>query len=157
VPDVYQWALLCHLVGAILFFAGLAVAAAGQLAARRRRRPSEVALLLGTARWGVPLVGLGALLALAGGFWLVAETPYGFEGWVVAALVLFAVSAVAGAVGGQAPKRARRLAERLAGEGDEPSADLDALQRQPVADALNAVAAVAAVVILVLMVWKPGG
>ena len=55
---MYQWALLLHLVGAILFFAGLAVAAVGQAAARRRARPTEIALHLGTARRGVLMVGL---------------------------------------------------------------------------------------------------
>ena len=56
-----DWLLLFHLLGALLFFAGAAVAAVGQLEALRRRRPSEVALLLGTTRWGVLLVGVGAL------------------------------------------------------------------------------------------------
>jgi uncharacterized membrane protein len=153
---VYEWALLLHLVGAIVFFAGLVVATVGALAARRRTRPSEVALLLGTARWGVPLVGVGAVLALAAGFWLLEETAYGLEGWVVASLVLLAVSAVAGGLGGQGPKRARQLAERLAAEGDLPDAGLQAQLRRPSADALNVVAAIAAVAILVLMVFKPG-
>lgn len=153
---MYEWALFLHLVGAILFFAGLAVAAVGQGAARRRSRPSEVAVLLRAARWGVAMVGAGTLLALAGGFWLLDVTSYGFDGWVVASLGLLAFAVVAGGLGGQAPKRARRLAEHLAGEGDQPSAELDQALRAPVADALNWAAAAATVAILALMVWKPG-
>ena len=61
---MYEWALFLHLVGATLFFAGLAVAAVGQASARRRSRPSEIALLLGTARWGVVLVCLAVGFAL---------------------------------------------------------------------------------------------
>jgi uncharacterized membrane protein len=153
---VYEWALFLHLAGAIAFFAGLAVAAVAEASAKRRRRPSEVALLLGTARAGVALVALGLLLAVAAGFWLLAETGYGLDGWVQAALVLVAVALVAGAVGGQGPKRARRLAEGLAREGDEPSAELDAALRAPLPAAFNLLGAAAAVGILVLMVWKPG-
>lgn len=153
---MYEWALFLHLVGAILFFAGLAVAAVGQGAARRRSRPSEVAVLLRAARWGVAMVGAGTLLALAGGFWLLDLTAYGFDGWVVASLGLLAFAVVAGGLGGQAPKRARHLADRLAREGDEPSAELERLLREPLADLLNWTAAAAAAGILVLMVWKPG-
>jgi uncharacterized membrane protein len=153
---VYRWALFFHFVGALAFFAGLAVAAVGQAAARRRARPSEIALLLGVARSGVLLVGLGTLLVLGFGFWLVHLTGHGFEGWVIAALALLGISLVAGGIGGQAPKRARRLAVRLAEEGDESSPELGRLLRSPVADALNGAAAIAAIAILVLMVWKPG-
>ena len=153
---MYEWALFFHLVGAILFFAGLAVAAVGQTSARRRSRPSEVALLLGTARWGVAMVGLGTVLVLVFGFWLLDLTSYGLDGWVIAALCLLGVAVAAGGIGGQAPKRARRLATQLAREGDEPSDELVRLLRSPVAEGLNWAAAAAAVAILVLMVWKPG-
>jgi hypothetical protein len=153
---VHDLALFLHIVGAVLFFAGMAVAGVGEAAARRRRRPGEIALLLGAGRTGVALVGVGLLLVLVFGLWLTDLSGFGFDGWVVAALVLLALAAVAGGIGGQAPKRARRLAERLAAENDEPSPELDALLRQPVAIALNVVAALAGVAILALMVWKPG-
>ena len=153
---MYEWALFAHLAGAISFFAGLAVAALGQAAARRRSRPAEMAVLLGTARSGVVLVGAGLLLVLGSGFWLLDLTVYGFDAWVVAALALLALSVVAGGVGGQAPKRARRLAKRLAREDDAPSRELEALLHDRLAAALNWAAAAAAVAILVLMVWKPG-
>ena len=153
---MHELALFLHIAGAILFFAGMAVAGLGEAAARGRSRPSEIALLLGAGRAGVVLVGIGLLLVLVFGLWLTDLSGFGFDGWVVAALVLLVVASAAGGIGGQAPKRARRLAERLAAEDDEPSAELDALLRQPVAIALNVVAALAGVAILALMVWKPG-
>lgn len=153
---MYEWALFLHLVGAILFFAGIAVAAVAERAARARRRPSEVAAVLGTARSGVLLVAVGLLLAVGAGFWLLEETGYGFDGWIEAALALVVVSFVAGGIGGQGPKRARELATRLAGAGDEPSSELDAALRARAGAAFNWVATAAAVGILVLMVWKPG-
>jgi hypothetical protein len=39
--------------------------------ARRRQTPAEIALLLGVSRIGVLLVGVGALLVLGFGLWLV--------------------------------------------------------------------------------------
>ncbi|HUH15027.1 MAG TPA: DUF2269 family protein [Gaiellaceae bacterium] len=153
---MYEWALFLHLAGAILFFAGIAVAAVAEISARGPKRPSEVAAVLGTARWGVLLVASGLLLAVGAGFWLLEETVYGLDGWVQAALALVVVSFVAGGIGGQGPKRARRLAQQLSADGDERSPELDAALRAPLAAVFNAIASAAAVAILVLMVWKPG-
>jgi hypothetical protein len=61
---MYEWALFFHLAGAFLFFAGLAVAAVGSASARGRKRPSEVAVLLRAARWGVLLVAVGTVLVV---------------------------------------------------------------------------------------------
>ena len=152
---MYEWLLLFHVTGAILFFAGLTLAAAGLLAALRHERPSEVALLLGLARRGVVLVAVGTAVLLGFGVWLVEEGNWGWDGWVAWALALVGVSTVLGALGGRGPRRARVLAERLAREGDEPSDELRRLLRDPASAWLNAGAAAAAVVVLALMVLKP--
>jgi uncharacterized membrane protein len=65
--------------------------------------------------------------------------------------------AVLGAIGGQRPKRARLLAERLAREGAGESPELRALLDHRVTRALNDVSGLLLVAILVLMVFKPGG
>jgi uncharacterized membrane protein len=151
-------ALFFHLLGAFLLVAGVTVAGVGFQAARRRRRPSEIALLLGLTRIGVVLVVLGVLLVLPFGLWLVHLGHFGYgAGWVDAALALFVAVAVLGAFGGQRPKRARRLASRLAGEGDAGSAELRRLLDDPLALALNYTSAVLLVAIVALMVFKPGG
>ena len=147
---MYEWAFFFHLVGAILFFAGLAVAAVEQATARRRTRPSEVALLLRIARWSVVMWAPGRRSSLGFGPRLVDITAHRFDGWVLASLALLALPLVAGAAGGQAPKRAPSRA-RLASERDEASAEIDALLREPLSDALSWAAAAAAVAILVLM------
>jgi uncharacterized membrane protein len=153
----HQVALLLHIVGAIVYFAGLTVAAVALVAARRRERPSEIALLLRLAPLSVILVLIGFLLILGFGLWLIDLTPADFDQtWISAALALLLVSLLLGALGGRKPKQARLLATRLAKEGDEPSLELRQLLTDPVADLINLVAALASVAALVLMVWRPG-
>jgi uncharacterized membrane protein len=156
-----DWALFFHVLGALLLVAGVAVAGLCFEAARRRTEPREIALLLGVGRLGLVLVGPGSLLVLGFGLWLVRLGHWGYgAGWVDAALALFAAMAVLGAIGGQRPKRARLLAERLAregaGESAGESAELRALLDDRVARALNDLSALLLVAIVVLMVFKPG-
>ena len=153
-----DWLLFFHLVGALAFFAGAAVAAVGQLEALRRRRPSEVALLLGLTRWGVLLVGVGALLTIGFGSWLVARVPYWTfdQAWIEWAYALWVASMVVGALGGRPARHARELAQRLAAEGDRPSDELDRAVRDPLSLVLSFASGAIVLAIVVLMVWKPG-
>jgi uncharacterized membrane protein len=153
-----DWLLLFHLLGALTLFAGAAVAAVGQLEALRRRKPSEVALLLGLTRWGVLLVGIGALATIVFGSWLVADRPYWTfqQTWVEWSLALWLASMVVGALGGRPARNARELAQRLAAAGDTPSEELDRAVRDPISLALSTASGVFVVAIVVLMVWKPG-
>ena len=138
-----DWLLLFHLLGALLFFAGAAVAAVGQLEALRRRRPSEVALLLGTTRWGVLLVA--------------DEEHWSFDqGWIQAAYGLWLASMAVGALGGRPARKARELAERLAAGGDEPSPELDRAVRDPLSLVLSFASGALLLALVVDMVWKPG-
>jgi uncharacterized membrane protein len=149
-------ALFGHLVGAVAFFAGLAVAALAQRAALRVERPSEVALLLGLARRGVLLVAAGLVLVVGFGAWLVEETAYGLgDGWLAASLALLVLAVVLGAVGGRRPRRTRALATRLEREGDRPSEELSRMLADPASLAVNGAAGLAALAVLALMVWKP--
>lgn len=76
-------ALFFHLLGALLFVAGIVLAGVAFEVARRRERPAEIAL--------------------------------------------YVISLALGAAGGRQPKRARRLATRLAAEGSPASGELRAL------------------------------
>ena len=153
-----DWALLLHLIGVVLLFSGMTVAAVADETARRRERPSEIAALLGPARVGVIFVAAGAVCVLAGGFWLVGNTgAYSLgDGWISASFALLFAAFVLGGLGGQRPKRARLLASRLAREGDAPSEELDGLLDDRISRAANYLAAAAVIAALVIMVWKPG-
>jgi hypothetical protein len=63
---------------------------------------------------------------------------------------------VVGAIGGQRPKRARLLAERLAAENEAAPVELRKLLDDRLSLALNYAAALLVVAALVIMVWKPG-
>jgi len=47
--SAYDWTLFLHLVGALLLAGGMGVAAAASWSARRQKRPSEIAVVLGVA------------------------------------------------------------------------------------------------------------
>ncbi|MGH9089080.1 MAG: DUF2269 family protein [Acidimicrobiales bacterium] len=154
---LYDLALCFHLLGAFSLVSGTVVAGVGLEAARRRASCAEIALLLGLARVGAALVVAGTLFAAGFGLWLVALGHWGYgTAWVDAAIGLLAAVAVIGSIGGQRPKKARRLATRLASEGGLPSAELRAMLADRLAIALNYLAAAALLVIIVLMVVKPG-
>jgi uncharacterized membrane protein len=155
----YQWLLFLHVTGAFFLTGAVVVAGTLNLAAQRRERPSEIALLLGLTRFVVPAISLGALLTIVFGLWLVraAHAGYGFDQlWVVAAVVLWIVGNAMGGAGGRRERRTREFAARLAGEGDAPSPELKARMRDPLTLALSYGAGVAILVILALMIWKPG-
>jgi uncharacterized membrane protein len=153
----YELLLFLHVTGAFLFLGGLVMAFVLGVAAQRRERPSEIALLYKlTARLGVTF-GLGFFMLLIFGLWLVHVAGYSFgDGWVIGALVLFVLSIALGGIAGPRDKATRVLAEELAAAGDQPSAALKARLRDPVTLALGNGSALAAVAVLVLMIWKPG-
>jgi uncharacterized membrane protein len=152
-----QWLLGFHLLGAFLFVSGAVAVGVLHTAATLRERPSEIAFLLGLTRTAVALVGVGSLLALGFGAWLVGRSGFDWgDGWIAAALALWVVSLVLGGIGGRSARHARYLAERLAADGDRPSDELRRALTSPVARALNYGSFLAALAILALMVWKPG-
>lgn len=151
-----QLALFFHLLGALLFVAGIVLAGVAFEAARRKRRPADIALLLGLTRVGVALVGVGALLVLGFGLWLVHLDGFTYgTGWIDAAIALYVVSLTLGAIGGRRPKQARLLAARLAAEEQPASAELRTLLDDRLSLAINYASAVTVLAILVLMVFKP--
>jgi uncharacterized membrane protein len=150
-------ALFFHLLGAFLLISGMAIAGVGFEAARRRDEPAEIALLLGLTRIGVLLVGVGTLFVLLFGLWLVDLGGWGYgAGWVDGALGLLVAAVVLGGVAGQRPKRARRLAVRLAADGVPATPELRALLDDDLSRIANYVSALLLLAIVILMVFKPG-
>jgi uncharacterized membrane protein len=155
--NTYQWLTVFHVTGAFLLLGGGAIAAALNLSALGREKPSEILLLYGLIRFAVAAITAGTALAFVFGLWLVHEAGYGyFDGWVVAAFVLLIVANALGGAGGKRDQATTRLARELAASGDAPSAELKARVRDPISLALSYGSGLVLIAILALMVWKPG-
>jgi uncharacterized membrane protein len=136
--SLYETLLFFHVLGAFALVAGTTAMAPfalgwGQVALERA----------GSARLamvGSILSGIGAVLTLVLGLWLVGEADYSFfRFWILGALVLWAI---AGYSNGQVAGAARGVQK-----GEDAGKNLRTLW---IVDMLGAV------LLLVLMVWKPG-
>ena len=153
----YDWLLLIHILGAFLLFSGSITAGVLHLAAARRDRPSEVALLLGLIQPAVVAIVLGSIVTLGLGIWLAEDAGYGVgDEWVIAAIVLLVIGNIVGAAGGKPLERAGEMAQRLAADGDRPSEELRRAVRDARGVVLSYLSFTALIAILVLMVFKPG-
>jgi uncharacterized membrane protein len=154
-----DWLLALHLLAAFVFVgAGLGFWAM-IVAAWRVDSPSGVAAVLRLSPVLNGLAGLGALVSLALGIWLAisldAYEPW--DGWVIAAIVLWLVAVGAGDRGNAEYARAAARARELASAGgEEPSPELRALVRSRRGLVLVAIATAALILILADMIWKPG-
>jgi uncharacterized membrane protein len=156
--DLYQWLLFFHVTGAFFLIGGIVVAGILNLAAIvKDRPPSQVATLYGLIRFAVPLIGVGLLLTLAIGLWLVHNVGYSYgQTWIVAAIVLWVLASALGNIDGKYQRQTGELAQRLAAEGDASSPELRARLRNPRALAISYGSGLMAFAVLGLMIWKPG-
>ena len=156
--STYEWLLTFHVTGAFLLLGGAAAAAVLNIGARHAESPREIALLLRLIqRAAVPAIGIGSLLTLVIGLWLVHHVGYSYGTfWVWGAIVLWVAGNALGGRGGRRQAKAREEAERLAASGAAATDELRALVRDPVGNALSWASGAAILLVLVLMVWKPG-
>jgi uncharacterized membrane protein len=153
----FEWLLFLHVTGAFFMLGGSVAAGIFALLARRRERPSEVAILIGLTRGAVVSIYIGVVLTIVFGLWLVHNAGYGYaRGWIGAAILLWLYSNVSGGIGGKREEETRKLAERLAAEGDAPSPELHARLHDRGQLVLLYSSGVAVLAILALMIWKPG-
>ena len=153
-----DWLLALHLLAAFALVGGMLGLWAVILAARSADRPSGV---LGCLRLVRPLnavSGAGAIGTLVLGVWLaISIDAYEvWDGWVIAAIVLWLVAGAAGDRAGRDYAEVAARAQELAAGSDEPDAGLRAMARAPRGLALHAVATAAVLLILADMIWKPG-
>ena len=152
----YQIGILFHLIGVILFFAGAAVAAVATMAAGKREKPSEVAAILGLARPGALMLGVGGVILLLAGFYLSGKIDGYGQRWLEISILLFVIALVLGAWGGRRSRGVREYAARLADGGGGDDAILRSMLSDRLTWLLHWGSVVLAVLVLVLMVWQPG-
>ena len=158
--DFYDWLLFFHIAAAFSLVAALVVYWTIAVAGRNVDRPRESLRFFRVAKPANILIIAGTVGTLVFGIWLAIDAGayHPWDGWVVAAIVLWVIASGAGQRGGQTYAQAQKLAERLAGEGraDEPSAELRTLLQDRRAMWLNIVSSVGVLVILIDMIYKPG-
>jgi uncharacterized membrane protein len=150
--NLYAWLLAFHLLAAFALAAGFVLYAVLVVVGRRATTLAETRTLFRVAPVGAPLTGAGAGLALALGIALAIDSDQ-FEiwnGWVIAALVLWALMGFVGSRTGRYYNDVQKRAE--AGDEQEVLARLKA----PTGAVLHAATIGLFLLILLDMIFKPG-
>ena len=111
------------------------------------------------ANLGAKVVQVGAIGTIVFGVWLAFnKDSYAiWDGWIVAAIVLWVVAAATGNRSGAEYGKAMTRAEELKASGQEGQpGELRTLNRSPRGLLLHSIASVAVLLILIDMIWKPG-
>ena len=156
--ELNDWIIALHLLAAFSL-AAAEVMFSIQIAALWRTESTERAASF------MPLARIGAAMAIAGtlgtivfGVWL-AISLEGYElwdGWIIAAIVLWAIGSETGRRGGAEYGAAGQRAAELAAEGTPSSPELAAAFGASRGFWLHVATVVVVVLLLVVMIWKPG-
>jgi uncharacterized membrane protein len=154
-----DWMLALHVLSAVTLVAGLILFWVVILAARRTDTPEETLRFGPLTRIADGAVGVGMGGTILLGIWL-AFSVGGYEiwnGWIVAAIVLWLIAAELGRRTSAAYGPAVRKAQELNAAGQTgSSSELLALNRTSNGLTLQALASLVVVLILIDMIWKPG-
>jgi hypothetical protein len=104
-------------------------------------------------------VGIGAAGTILLGIWLAfrLDSYAIWDGWIIAALVLWAIAAAVGQRSGVEYTKGMTKAKELEATGQTgPSSELLALNRTSAGVVLHALASIAVLLILLDMIFKPG-
>jgi hypothetical protein len=141
------------LAGSIVLFWYLIVAS------RNVDTPGPTVAMGPVADVGTQVVRAGTIGTLLFGIWLAIRLDHVavWSGWVIAAIVLLVIAAVAGSRSGVEFEQAMKKAEELEAAGQTgPSAELLALNRTSRGLWLHTIVTVAVFLVLIDMIWKPG-
>lgn len=155
-----DWLLFFHIASAFALVSALVVYWTIAIAARNVDRPIDSLRYFRVAKPANVLIIAGTIGTLLFGIWLAIdfEAYQVWDGWILAAIVLWAISAATGLRGGKNYADAEKLVERLVAEnrGAEPSPELRARLKNRNAILLNVASSLAVLLILIDMIYKPG-
>ena len=153
-----DWILALHLLSAVALVAAEVVFTIMIAALWRSDSAPRVASTMPLARVGTVLVLAGMAGTIVFGVWLaISRDEYQvWDGWVIAALVLWAIGGFAGQKAGEGYQAGGELAERLVAEGTTSSPALAETFGASRAFWLHNATLVVVVLILLDMIWKPG-
>jgi uncharacterized membrane protein len=154
-----DWMLALHVLSAFAFVAGAILFWVLIVAVRKTDTPDGTIRMESAVKVGNAATAVGAVGTIVFGLWL-AFSVGGYEiwdGWIIAALVLWAISMATGQRTGVAYMQGMTKAQELQAAGQTgPSSELLALNRTPNGVLLHLATSVALLLILILMIWKPG-
>ena len=154
-----EWILSLHVLSAFAYVAGLVVFWVLVVAVRRTDLPEATTRMAPIVKVGNAAVGVGATGTIVFGIWLALS--YGgydvWDGWIIAALVLWLASAETGRRTGAAYMAGMKKAEALRAAGQTgPSSELLAINRTQTGVLMHAISTLLVLLILIDMIWKPG-
>jgi uncharacterized membrane protein len=154
-----DWILALHVLSAFAYVAGVVLFWVLIVAIRRTDTPDGTIRMRPVSRVGIVSVGIGGVGTIVLGIWL-AFSVGGYDiwdGWIIAAIVLWAIAGALGGRTGAEYTAGLNKAEELRAAGQNgPSAELLAVNRTQRGLVLHSIVTVVLVLILVDMIWKPG-
>jgi uncharacterized membrane protein len=154
-----DWILSLHVLSAFALVAAMVLFWVLIFAVRRTDDPEVTARMAPVARVGNAAVIAGILGTLVFGIWLALSLP-GYDlwdGWIIAAIVLWAIGAGTGQRSGAEYLRGMEKAQELLASGQTgPSAELGEINRTRNGLLMHTLSSIAVLLILVDMIWKPG-
>jgi hypothetical protein len=154
-----DWMLALHVLSAFTLVAGLILFWVLVVAVRRTDTPEGTLRLGPLTRVADAAIGIGMGGTIALGLWL-AFSVGGYDlwdGWIVAAIVLWLIAAELGRRASAAYVAGVKKAQELQAAGRTgPNAELLALNRTSTGVVLQSLISVVVLLILLDMIWKPG-
>jgi hypothetical protein len=151
----YEWMLALHLLAAFAIASALVLYSVMVYDGRRMSTLAELRVLFRLGPVGVPLIGGGSVLALILGIILAINSPdiHPWDGWVIAAYVLWAALGGVGSRTGAYYTGVQKIAE-----SDEPGAEQEVVARLRAPTGMLLHLATVAIFLLLLldMLFKPG-
>ena len=153
-----QWLLALHVLSAFAYVAGIVLFWVLVVAVRKVDTPDGTIRMEPVVKVGNAVVGIGAGGTILLGIWL-AFSFGGYDiwdGWIIAAIVLWLVAAALGRQTGEAYMQGMTKAQELeAGGQTGPNAELLALNRTQNGLVLHTAGSIAVLLLLIDMIWKP--
>jgi uncharacterized membrane protein len=156
--ELNDWILALHLLSAVALVASLTVFSVMIVALWRTEDPSAVTSFMRLGLVGNVLVMIGTLGTIVFGVWLaISLDAYQlWDGWVIAAIILWAVASAFGKQTGDGYRRTAEMAAQLVSSGSPRSPELAAAMGASRAFWFHVATVVVVLVILIDMIWKPG-
>jgi hypothetical protein len=157
--ELNDWVLALHLLSAFALVAAMIVFWVGIVVIRRTDLPEQVVAAGRLFPVAVVAVSVGSLGTIIFGIWLAISLDgvAVWSGWVIAAIILWAIGTETGRRGGAYFSAATdRATESVAAGNTAPDAKLAELGRTQHGLMLHAVSSLVIILILIDMIWKPG-